>query len=259
MTIQLTESRIFRRAPKIGVIIPVYGDGDSVCWILHRFRENRESPLNTICLVVDIPLKRVMDRIKEAAGQTGITIHMIKNAERTGVGSSIRQGLIYLVDTGHEIAVVMAGNGKDDPAEIERVIGPVVRGECDYVQGSRYMPGGRTSNMPFVRKVFNRLYPLIWTLLTQRKCSDVTNGYRCYRLNILRDARIDLDQRWLDGYSLEYYLHYKALTLGYRVKEVPVSKTYAFGNRGGYSRIQPLKDWWPIISPVMLLFLGARD
>jgi hypothetical protein len=113
--------------------------------------------------------------------------------------------------------------------------------------------------MPFVRKVFNRLYPFIWTLLTQRKCTDVTNGYRCYRLDVLRDPRIDLDQRWLDGYSLEYYLHYKALVLGYRVKEVPVSKTYAFGNRGGYSKIQALKDWWPIISPVVLLFLGVRD
>jgi dolichol-phosphate mannosyltransferase len=255
MTIQLTESRLFQRVPKIGVIIPVYGDSDSVCWILRRFRE---SPVNTICLVVDIPLKRVMERIREAARGTGITVRIIKNPERTGVGSSIRQGLRYLAETGHEIAVVMAGNGKDDPAEIERLLEPVVREECDYVQGSRYQPGGKRSKMPLVRKVFNRLYPLIWILLTQKKCTDVTNGYRCYRIDILRDHRIDLDQRWLDGYSLEYYLHYKVLTLGYRVKEVPVSKTYAFNHRGGYSKIQPLKDWWPIASPLVLLFLGVR-
>jgi dolichol-phosphate mannosyltransferase len=241
--------------PKIGVIVPVYGDGNSVCWVLCRFRE---SPVNTICLIVDIPLKRVMDRIREAARQTEITVHIIKNAERTGVGSSIRQGLTYLAETGHEIVVVMAGNGKDDPAEIERLIEPVVKRESDYVQGSRYLPGGRRSRMPFVRKIFNRLYPLIWTLLSQKKCTDVTNGYRCYRLDILRDHRTDLDQRWLDGYSLEYYLHYKVLTLGYRVREVPVSKVYPFGNRVGYSRIQPLKHWWPIISPLALLFLGAR-
>jgi dolichol-phosphate mannosyltransferase len=112
--------------------------------------------------------------------------------------------------------------------------------------------------MPFVRKVFNRLYPLIWTLLTQKKCTDVANGFRCYRIEILRDHRIDLDQRWLDGYSLEYYLHYKVLTLGYRVMEVPVSKIYPFGNKGGYSKIQPLKHWWPIASPLILLFLGVR-
>jgi dolichol-phosphate mannosyltransferase len=255
MGTQLSHPQFIDNTPMIGVIIPVYGDCDSVCWILGRFKE---SPVNTICLVVDVPLKRVMDRIREAARQTGITVHLIKNAERTGVGSSIRQGLRYLAETHHEIAVVMAGNGKDDPAEIKRLLEPVVRGECDYVQGSRYQPGGKGTKMPFARKVFNRLYPLIWTVVTQKKCTDITNGYRCYRIDILRDHRIDLDQRWLDGYSLEYYLHYKTLTLGYRVKEVPVSKTYAFRHRGGYSKIQPLKDWWPIISPLALLFLGVR-
>jgi len=255
MTIQVTESRLFRSVPKIGVIIPVYGDSDSVCWILRRLRE---SPVNTICLIVDLPLKQVMDRIREAARRTGITVHIIKNAWRTGVGSSLRQGLAYLADTEHAICVIMAGNGKDDPAEIKRLIEPVLKGESDYVQGSRYLPGGERSKMPFVRKVFNRLYPLIWTLLTQKKCTDVTNGFRCYRVRILRDHRINLDQRWLNGYSLEYYLHYKVLTLGYRVIEVPVSKTYPFGNRGGYSRIQPLKHWWPIASPLILLFLGVR-
>jgi dolichol-phosphate mannosyltransferase len=255
MTTQLTELRFNQRVPKIGVIIPVYGDSDSICWILRRLRQ---STVNTICLIVDIPLRQVMDRIREAARQTGITVHIIKNAKRTGVGSSIRQGLTYLTGTDHEIVVVMAGNGKDDPAEIERLLEPVVRGECDYAQGSRYRPGGKRSKMPFVRNIFNRLYPLIWTLLTQKKCTDVTNGYRCYRIDILRDHRIDLDQRWLDGYSLEYYLHYKAVTLGYKVKEVPVSKTYAFNRKGGYSKIQPLKDWWPIASPLVLLFLGVR-
>jgi dolichol-phosphate mannosyltransferase len=256
MTTQLAESRSILRVPKIGVIIPVYGDGDSVCWILGRFRE---SLVNTICLVVDIPLKRAMDKIREAARHAGATVHIIKNRHRTGVGSSLRQGLAYLMSTEHDIAVIMAGNGKDDPAEIGRTIEPVVQGECDYVQGSRYLPGGKRSRMPLTRIVFNRLYPLIWTVLTQRKCTDVTNGFRCYRLNLLSDRRVNLNQRWLNGYSLEYYLHYKALTLGYRVKEVPVSKIYTFSNRGGYSKIQPLKDWWPIASPLVLLFLGARE
>jgi dolichol-phosphate mannosyltransferase len=199
-----------------------------------------------------------MDRIREAARQTGVTVHIIKNRYRTGVGSSLRQGLAYLLSIGHDIAVIMAGNGKDDPAEIDRMIAPVVQGECDYVQGSRYLLGGKSLKLPLVRAVFNRLYPFVWSSLTQRRCTDVTNGFRCYKLDMLRDHRINLNQAWLDGYSLEYYLHYKALALQYRVKEVPVSKTYQFNNKGGYSKIQPLKDWWPIASPLLLLFLGVR-
>jgi dolichol-phosphate mannosyltransferase len=255
MTAQLSELRLAATTAGIGVVIPVYGESGPICGVFTRFRK---SFVKTICLVVDVPLKCEMDKIREAVKKTGITVHIIKNQNRTGVGSSLRQGLKFLAESGHEIAVIMAGNGKDDPAEIDRVAEPVVRGECDYVQGSRYLPGGKRSRMPFVRLVFNRIYPLIWRLLTQKKCTDVTNGFRCYSLDILRDHRINLDQDWLDGYSLEYYLHYKALALGYRVREVPVSKTYPFGHRGGYSKIQPLKDWWPVVSPLILLFLGVR-
>jgi len=241
--------------PRIGVVIPIYGENDSICWVLSRFGEGSE---NTICLVVDVPLKRVMDKIRESAKQTGAVVHIIKNRKRMGVGYSLKQGLRYLAESGHDIAVVMAGNGKDDPVEIGRVIDPLARGECDYVQGSRYLPGGKRDRMPFVRVIFNRLYPFIWTLITRKRCTDVTNGFRGYRLSVLRDHRINLDQDWLNGYSFEYYLHYKVLALGYRTREVPVSKIYPFGNRGGYSKIQPFKDWWPIISPLLLLFLGVR-
>ncbi len=237
------------------MVIPVYGENDSICWILRRFRKG---VVSTICLVVDVPLKKHMVDLREAAKQTGTVVHIIKHPRRSGIGFSLTQGLEYLAETGHTVAAIMAGNGKDDPADINRVLEPVLTGECDYVQGSRYLPGGRRLNMPFVRVVFNRLYPLLWSLVTGKKCTDVTNGYRCYRLDFIRDRRVNVHQSWLRGYSLEYYLHYKALSLGYRVKEVPVSKIYPFGHKGGYSKIQPLKDWWPIISPLMLLFMGIR-
>jgi dolichol-phosphate mannosyltransferase len=246
---------IRERPVKVGVVIPVYGENEAIIQVLERFRE---CTVDTICLVVDVPLKSVMSRIRNEAARLGTVVHLIKNRSRMGVGYSIRQGLSYLSDSDFDIAIVMAGNGKDDPTEIDRVLEPVISERVDYVQGSRYLKGGRMARMPMVRRVFNRAYPMLWSVLTGRKCTDVTNGFRCYRLQILKDHRINLNQNWLDGYSLEYYLHYKILSLGYSMKEVPVSKTYPYGHRGGYSKIQPLKDWWPILSPLVLLFLGVR-
>ena len=65
-------------------------------------------------------------------------------------------------------------------------------------------------------------------------------------------------QSWLDGYGLEYYIHYKVLTLGYKIKEVPVSKVYPYNKKGGYSNISPFKDWWDIIGPLIYLKTGAK-
>jgi dolichol-phosphate mannosyltransferase len=241
---------------RVGVIIPVYGESDSVIWILSHFPSGS---VNTICLVIDMPLRSFMGAIRERAGQVGIRVHLIKNPRRMGIGYSIRQGLDYLQHTRHDVAVVMAGNGKDDPSEISRLIEPVASGEYDYVQGSRYLLGGRRVRTPLFRMAFNRIFPALWSMITGKRCTDVTNGYRCYRLDLIRDSRVNLNQSWLDGYSLEYYLHYKALTLRYRTREVPVSKIYPYRNRGGYSKIQPLKDWWPILSPLILLFLGVKE
>ena len=243
-------------AEKIGVVIPVYGESDSIVWVLNNFPRG---VVDTICLVVDVPIRKIMNRVRGAAEQNEITTHIIKNPERKGVGLCITQGLDYLRSTGHTVAVVMAGNGKDDPRQIDRLLEPVLTGEADYVQGSRYLPGGVRGRMPFVRSIFNRAYPKFWALLTGRNCTDVTNGFRSYRLDLLNDERINLGQEWLYGYSLEYYLHYKVITLGYRMVEVPVSKIYPFGHKGGYSKIQPLKDWWPIISPLALLFFGVKS
>jgi len=245
----------FTTMDKTGVVIPVYGEDDSICLLLGAFPRGL---VDTICVVVDAPDAQLMPRLREAALQARTRVHIIKNARRTGIGHSVRQGLEYLATSGHTFVIIMAGNGKDDPREIGRLLDPLASGESDYVQGSRYLPGGGSSNMPQTRVIFNRLYPFLWTLLVGRKCTDVTNGFRGYRMEILHDHRIDLHQAWLDGYALEYYLHYKAIALGYRVKEVPTTKSYPFGHEGGYSKIQPLKDWWPILSPLILLFFGVR-
>lgn len=251
MTTQLVSIK-----PRIGVVMPSYGDSAPTCWCLRRFSS---AVVDTVCLVIDVPLEESMKDVRRASRECGIHVHIIKNRVRTGVGSSLREGLEYLMATGHEIAVIMAGNGKDDPSEISKLTEPILRGECDYVQGSRYLPGGMAVHTPIFRGIFNRLYPAVWTIVMGKRCTDVTNGFRAYKLPILVDPRINVNQEWLNGYSFEYYLHYKILLLGYRMKEVPVSKTYAFRGKGGYSRIQPLKDWWPIISPLILLFAGVRE
>jgi len=87
--------------------------------------------------------------------------------------------------------------------------------------------------------------------------TDVTNGFRAYRLSLFDDPRIRIDQDWLEHYELEYYLNWKAITLDYRVLEVGVSKTYPAS--GGYSKIRRVLDWWSIVKPTLLLWLRLRS
>ncbi len=175
-----------------------------------------------------------------------------------GAGAAIKAAVRYALDNGFDILVLMAGNNKDDPEEIPRLLEPIVAGGCDYVQGSRFLPGGSSPHLPPFRFLSIKLLSLLFRLYTWKRCTDLTNGFRAYRLSLFDDPRINIWQDWLDSYEYEYYVHWKAYTLGYKVAEVPVTKSYPAQKGVAYSKIRPFTGWWRMLRPFVLLGLGLR-
>jgi dolichol-phosphate mannosyltransferase len=101
------------------------------------------------------------------------------------------------------------------------------------------------------------VHPWLFSLVTRTRITDSTNGFRAFRLSIFDDPRINLNQPWLDRYELEPYVFFKVLTLGYKVKEVAVTKIYP-EHRLGYTKMKPITGWWSILRPILLLGLRLR-
>lgn len=180
----------------------------------------------------------------------------LRNATNQGVGSAMKQVLEFALAKDYEIVVIQAGNDKDDPAEIPRLLEPILSGRADFVQGSRFMPGGKYGNTPRYRIAATRyVHPLLFSLFVGKRLTETTNGFRAFRTEILRDARINWRQAWLDKYELEPYLLYNTIRLGYRHCEVPVTKIYP-PHAAGYTKMKPITGWWSIMRPVF--YLGLR-
>ena len=185
-------------------------------------------------------------------------VTVLKHESNKGVGAVIKTGLRQALDHKHDVFVILAANGKDDPKEIPRLLAAIEEG-YDYVQGSRFVAGGKSEKLPFFRQLMVPASALLYRVLTGFRGTDALNGFRAYRLSLLNDPRINVWQEWLDRYELEMYIHYKVLSLGYKVKEVPVTKSYKHFSKGAsYSHIRPLIDWWSIIRPIVYLALGIR-
>lgn len=183
---------------------------------------------------------------------------LIQHSERAGAGAAIRTAYRWARDRGYDICVIMAGNDKDRPSEIFRLIDPISEGKAVLVQGSRYLPGGNYGNMPFYRRVSTQiLHPWLFSFFARQRMTDTTNGYRALRLTVLDDSRINLNQSWLDKYELEPYLLYMLIRLGYAVTEVPVTKIYPM-KQLGYTKMKPITGWWSILRPILLLGFGLR-
>lgn len=185
-------------------------------------------------------------------------VKQLRQPKRSGVGAAIRTAIQYARENKFDAIVILAGNDKDRPQEIPRLLKPILEDGYDFVQGSRYLPGGDFGNMPFYRRIATQfVHPLLFSLITRRRITDSTNGFRAFRLSLFDDARINIHQEWLNAYELEPYIFYKAIKLGYKVGEVPVTKIYP-PHELGYTKMKPITGWWSILRPLVYLGLGLR-
>jgi dolichol-phosphate mannosyltransferase len=183
---------------------------------------------------------------------------LLSHPKRRGAGAAIRTAIRYPQARGYDVIAILAGNDKDRPAEIPRLIRPIAEAAADFVQGSRYLPGGAFAAMPFYRRLATGfVHPLLFSLAARRRITDSTNGFRAMRLSLFADPRMDIDQAWLDRYELEPYVFFKAIRLGYNVTEIPVTKIYP-DKRLGYTKMKPVTGWWSILRPIFLLGFGLR-
>lgn len=161
-----------------------------------------------------------------------------------GLSTSIRAVLDWVArEDRYEGLILMNGNDKDDPEAIPRFIAALCKG-YDYVQGSRFLPGGSADGTPLSRYLAIRLvHSPIFSLAARRYVSDTTNGFRAFSARFLGDPSLHAQQDSFRHYELEPYLAWKAIRMGYRWCEIPVRRTYP--------RCVPMRSLTKIHSPRM--------
>src|SRR5207245_9949489 len=126
-------------------IIPVYREIGKIGTVIERFTPES---VDEVCLVVDDPDETILKEIDESRARTQVPVTIIKNPARNGIGFAIKKRYRYTLSHGFDLIVVMAGNGKDDPREISRLTEAISKDGYEYVQRSRFIPGGRGEREP---------------------------------------------------------------------------------------------------------------
>ena len=232
------------------VILPAFNEEGKIGRVVRKIKQT-----GVACdiLVVD---DCSTDNTRAEAEREGAQV--ITHELNTGVGGGIRTGLFYARDNGYRIAVIMSGDDQHEPSELPRTLEPLLSDEYDFLQGSRYMPGGKVVNEKTFRLVTTKWYSRCFSLLAGRKITDATNGFRAFKIEVLEDPSIKLDQQWLNTYELEPYLLYRVVKgKRWRFKEVPITVRYHDTGRE-YTKMRPFRDWWRLARPMFLLWLGLR-
>jgi hypothetical protein len=153
--------------------------------------------------------------------------------------------------------ITIDGNNKDDPAAIKLFVEALDQG-YDFVQASRFVPGGRHSNTPLSRYLAIKLIhaPLL-SMASGFRWTDTTQGFRAYSARALIDARVSPFRDIFMDYELLAYLSYRLPKLNYRCIELPTVRDYPEGEVP--TKISAFKGNFALIKTLGKTCLGGYD
>ena len=141
-------------------------------------------------------------------------------------GAQLRMGFWFALERGYEGILTIDGNNKDSIESISLFIEKLEEG-YDFIQGSRYVEGGKAINTPLIRHFAVKFIhsPLI-SLTAKHKFTDSTNAYRAYSKKYLMHPKVKPFRLIFVTYELLAFLSVRASQLGLKVAEVPVERRY---------------------------------
>ena len=175
----------------------------------------REIPDDACGLAVDVVVvdDGSTDRTSEVARAGGA--YVVALARNCGHGVALRVGYRLAREHGARFVVTLDGDGQWNPAELPRVLEPVVSGEADFAIGSRVL--GATETDDSFRQAGVHVFGALVRLLTKSRVTDTSSGFRAMRVEVTETVR----QEQVQYQTSELLIG--ALAQGYRVVERPIT------------------------------------
>ena len=201
--------------PRISVIIPAFNEEDSIALVLN------DLPVEILheIIVVDNASTDATAKVAQENGARVVSEH------RRGYGAACLKGISELDDP--DLVVFLDGDYSDYPEEISKLIEPIVRGDRDFVLGSRMMLAeSRAALLPQAR-YGNRLAVFLMRLFFGYRFTDL-GPFRAIRYESLKAIGMQ-DTNF--GWTVEMQI--KAVQKGLRILEIPIR----YRERVGVSKI----------------------
>jgi glycosyltransferase involved in cell wall biosynthesis len=192
----------------IAAILPAFNEEVSIGSMVLRARRYADR-----VIVVD---DGSSDRTAEVAEQAGAEV--IQHPKNRGKGAALKTGFESL--NGEKIVVTMDTDGQHNPSDIPKLVEPILKGEADMVNGSRYINGNK-KDTPLYRRLGQIMLDNATRLDSGLNITDSQSGFRAFSADTRNVFRFQQT-----GLAIESEMLTDAANAGLRIKEVEIGVRY---------------------------------
>jgi glycosyltransferase involved in cell wall biosynthesis len=208
------------------VVVPCYKEETQIGMVIDTMPDF----VDKIVVVDDASPDRTGEVLKEIAAKNPKVVPLT-HAINQGVGGAIATGYMWARDNDMDMAVVMAGDGQMDPADLPSLLDPVVDEGVDYTKGNRLIWRGAYKLIPKKRFFGNSILSFLTKIASGYwHVADSQTGYTVANKAVLQT--IDWDSMY-KRYGQPNDLLIKLNIEDFRVRDVPVKPVYGVGEVSG--------------------------
>jgi dolichol-phosphate mannosyltransferase len=226
---------------KLCVVIPMYDEERIARGSLETILPYaRALPVETTVLVVNDCSRDRTEEIVRAviAEQPDDRLRLVSHERNGGYGSANRTGIRFAIENGYDYVLFMDSDLTNHPKYLLEFCRRMEAGD-DYIKATRYAKGGGFSGVPWRRRMVSRAGNLVARLATGLPITDITNGFRAVKTDVLR--KLDLKE---DHFSLIVEELMKARRHVRSMSEVPNILGTRAGDAKGTAFRYDLKTYW---------------
>jgi hypothetical protein len=221
-----------RRSRKtlVSVVVPAMNEEKNIGHVLRKLPEG----LHEVILVDG----NSEDETIEVARSAYPKIRVVVQAGR-GKGDALRTG--FAAVTGN-LVVMLDADGSADPAEIPRFIEALEAG-ADFAKGSRFLPGGGSTDLTRLRGVGNAFLSGTANILHGTHFTDLCYGYNAFWTRCLPFISLDVP-----GFEVETLINLRIAGAGMKITEVP---SYEADRISGMSNLNTFRDGFRVLGTIL--------
>lgn len=201
------------------VIIPTYNERENVEAIVRAVFGLPE--IFHVLIVDDGSPDGTADIVRRMQQEFPQQLHLLERKGKLGLGTAYIAGFKWGLQQGYDFFFEMDADFSHNPADLPRLLAKCRDEGAGVAVGSRYTKGGKVENWPADRIILSYGASLYARIILWMPVADPTAGFICYRRAVLE--AINLDHIRFVGYAFQIEMKFAAYTLGFKVREVPIT------------------------------------